>query len=44
MRGKINEYSNGLDSQGAPTSIAAGPDGRMWFVESWVDLMGRVRL
>jgi virginiamycin B lyase len=44
MRGRITEYSRGLDSTSAPTSIVAGPDGRIWFVESFADETGRVRL
>jgi virginiamycin B lyase len=42
MQGKINEYSRGITAQAAPTGIAAGPDGRMWFVENWIDKTGRV--
>jgi virginiamycin B lyase len=44
MQGAIGEYSRGLTSGAAPTGIAAGPDGRMWFVESYLDQTGRVRL
>jgi virginiamycin B lyase len=44
MQGQINEYSKGLDPRAAPTGIAAGPDGRIWFVESFTDRTGRVRI
>jgi hypothetical protein len=44
MRGAISEYSNGLDSQAGPTGIAAGPNSRMWFVETNLDKTGRVTL
>lgn len=42
--GKITEYSNGITSNAEPTTIAAGPDGNMWFVESALDQTGRVTL
>lgn len=44
MNGKITEYSNGVASNSAPTTISQGPDGNMWFVESRADQTGRVKL
>ncbi|MBV8530845.1 MAG: Virginiamycin B lyase [Candidatus Eremiobacteraeota bacterium] len=44
MHGKIREYSKGLTSQAEPTDIVAGPDGRMWFVETASDKTGRVTI
>lgn len=44
MQGTIHEYSRGLNPQGGPSDIIAGPDGRMWFVETHADQTGRVTL
>jgi virginiamycin B lyase len=44
MQGKISQYSRGVTPDAGPTGIAAGSDGRMWFVEWWIDKMGRVTL
>jgi virginiamycin B lyase len=44
MKGAISEYSKGVTPTSGPTGIAAGPDGRMWFVESRTDRTGRVTL
>jgi virginiamycin B lyase len=41
--GKITEYSV-TDSSAGPTGIVKGVKGDLWFVESAVDRMGRVRL
>jgi virginiamycin B lyase len=43
MNGKIHEYSRGIDSNAEPTTITQGPDGNMWFVETFADKTGRVR-
>lgn len=42
MQGKINEYAKGVNPRAGPTGIAAGPNARMWFVESSTDRAGRV--
>jgi virginiamycin B lyase len=44
MRGTISEHSRGVNPKAAPTAITAGPDGRIWFVESRADETGRARL
>jgi virginiamycin B lyase len=44
MAGKISEHSKGLASGAEPTTIVAGPDGNMWFVESRADETGRTTL
>lgn len=45
MNGKITEYySRGFNPHSAPTGIAAGPDGNMWFVQFNADQTGRVTL
>lgn len=44
MDGKITEYSKGITSTAGPGAIVAGPDGAMWFVESYTDETGRVKL
>jgi virginiamycin B lyase len=43
MSGKITEYS-GFDSHSGPTGIVRGPDGNMWFVETFANSVGRVNL
>jgi len=42
MTGKISEHSRGLSGSSGPGDIVAGPDGNMWFVESYADRTGRV--
>jgi virginiamycin B lyase len=42
MRGSITEYSKGLSGSCGPGDIVAGPDGNMWFVETYADRTGRV--
>lgn len=44
MGGRIREYSKNLDPRAGPTTIVAGPDGTMWFVESSADRTGRITL
>ncbi len=44
MDGKLAQYSKNLDPQASPSGIAAGPDGKMWFVETNPAKMGRVTL
>lgn len=45
MKGKITEYySRGFNRHSAPTGIATGPDGNMWFVQFNADETGRVTL
>jgi sugar lactone lactonase YvrE len=44
MNGKVTQYRQGLDRASAPTGIAAGPDGNIWFVEFRADKTGRVTL
>jgi virginiamycin B lyase len=41
--GTITEYS-GLDSGSVPTDIVEGSDGNIWFVDTELDLLGRVTL
>jgi virginiamycin B lyase len=44
MHGKITEYSRRLNAHAGPTDIVAGPNGRMWFIESNTNRTGRVTL
>ena len=41
LAGSITEYT-GLAANGAPLSIAAGPDGALWFTEPGSNKIGRV--
>lgn len=44
MAGKISDYSKGLSGTSGPGDIVAGPDGNMWFVETYADRTGRLTL
>ena len=40
--GTATFFSTGIDPEGHPSSITAGPDGNMWFTESGGDRVGRI--
>ncbi len=44
MTGRVSEYAKGLSGSSGPEDIVAGPDGNMWFVETFADRTGRVTL
>jgi streptogramin lyase len=38
----VTEFSAGISAGAAPTSIAAGPDGNLWFIEPEEGRIGRI--
>ena len=40
--GTVTEFSTGITPGSVPKSIAAGPDGNMWFTEAFGNRIGRI--